>query len=155
MEEIPILLQTNPWHPKKDPQNINRQQAYKKTMNKYMNLHKKNKIQKLREMHTKNPKSYWKYLITIKTAHDKPQSILKSLYEHFQTVNASNEPKEHFTATHKTGLGSDLNTRITRQEINKCITNLKNGKAAGDDKILNECIKSTKEIFLPVYDKTL
>ena len=30
--------------------------TYKKTMNKYMNLHKKNKIQKLREMHNKNPK---------------------------------------------------------------------------------------------------
>ena len=116
-------------------------------MNKYMNLHKKNTIQKLREMHTKNPKSYWKYLNTIKTAHDKPQSTLKSLYEHFKTVNASNEPNEHFTGTHKSGPGSDLNTRITRQEINKCITNLKNGKAAGDDKLLNECIKSTKDKF--------
>ena len=30
---------------------------------------------------------------------------------------------------------------------------MKNGKAAGDDKIPNEYIKSTKDIFLPVYEK--
>ena len=104
-------------------------------------------------MHTKNPKSYWKYLNSINIIHDKPQPTLQSLYEHFQSVNASKEPKEHFTTTHENELGSDLNTVITRQEINKCITNLKNGKAAGDDKILNEYIKSTKDLFLPVYEK--
>ena len=122
-------------------------------MNKYINLHKKNKIQKLREMHIKDPKTYCKYLNSIKTTHDKPQPTLQSLYEHFQSVDACKIPKEHFTITHENGSGIDLNTIITQQEINKCITNLKNGKAAGDDKILNEYIKSNKDIFLPVYEK--
>ena len=84
------------------------------------------------------------------TNHNQPYSHCTNI---FKSVNASKEPKEHFTTTHENELGSDLNTIITRQEINKCITNLKNGKAAGDDKILNEYIKSTKDLFLPVYEK--
>ena len=46
-----------------------------------------------------------------------------------------------------------LNNYITRQEISTCIKNLKAGKSPGEDKILNEYIKSTKDIFLPLYEK--
>lgn len=46
-----------------------------------------------------------------------------------------------------------LNTRITSAEISKCIINLKNGKAPAEDKILNEYIKSSKELLLPIYEK--
>ena len=45
-----------------------------------------------------------------------------------------------------------LNSSITCDEIRKCINNLKNGKSPCGDHILNEYIKSTKEIFLPVYE---
>ena len=40
-------------------------------------------------------------------------------------------------------------------EIYKCIKNVKNGKSCGDDLIMNEYIKSTCEIFMPVYVKYL
>ena len=33
----------------------------------------------------------------------------------------------------------------------KCIKSLKNNKSSGNDNILNECIKSTAEILLPIY----
>ena len=45
-----------------------------------------------------------------------------------------------------------LNSHITCDEIRKCINNLKNCKSPGVDNILNEYLKSTKEIFLPVYE---
>ena len=35
---------------------------YKQTVHKYIRLHKVDKIKKLRNMQTKNPKEYWKYL---------------------------------------------------------------------------------------------
>ncbi|ESO87462.1 hypothetical protein LOTGIDRAFT_78850, partial [Lottia gigantea] len=40
---------------------------------------------------------------------------------------------------------------ITENEILKCIENLKNNKAYGSDQILNEYIKTTKSVMLPVY----
>ena len=46
-----------------------------------------------------------------------------------------------------------LNSEIQEDEILHCINSLKNGKSAGDDRILNEYLKSTKTIFLPVYKK--
>lgn len=48
-----------------------------------------------------------------------------------------------------------LNSEIQEDEILHCINSLKNGKSAGDDCILNEYLKSTKLIFLPVYKKNV
>ncbi len=44
-----------------------------------------------------------------------------------------------------------LNDPITSQEIMKSICRLKNNKSSGGDHIVNEYIKSTKEIFCPLY----
>ena len=46
-----------------------------------------------------------------------------------------------------------LNIEILEQEILQCVQSLKNGKAAGDDKIINEYIKTTVYIFMPIYVK--
>ena len=46
-----------------------------------------------------------------------------------------------------------LNEDITENEIYKCIQGLKNGKACGDDMIINEYIKSTCSVFMPIYVK--
>ena len=47
-----------------------------------------------------------------------------------------------------------LNAPLTEHEIIKCINNLKNSKASSpSDNILNEYIKSTKEILIPFYCK--
>ena len=47
-----------------------------------------------------------------------------------------------------------LNSEITEQEINYCINNLKNSKAASPfDNIINEYIKSTKQLILPLSYK--
>ena len=46
-----------------------------------------------------------------------------------------------------------LNRKMTSDELSQSIKNLKNGKASSEDKIINEYIKSTKELFLPTYEK--
>ena len=46
-----------------------------------------------------------------------------------------------------------LNSDITRDEIKNVIANLKNNKASGYDDVLNEHIKCTVDIMLPIYQK--
>ena len=46
---------------------------------------------------------------------------------------------------------SALNARFTELEIKEVISKLKSGKAAGIDQILNEYIKSTANIVMPLY----
>ena len=44
-----------------------------------------------------------------------------------------------------------LNCPFTSYEIERCINKLKNSKSPGSDEILNEYIKTTKDLMLPVY----
>ena len=46
-----------------------------------------------------------------------------------------------------------LNKSISEEEIRTCISKLKNHKASGVDNIINEYIKATKEILMPVYTR--
>ena len=50
-------------------------------------------------------------------------------------------------------LNERINRNITQYEIFKCIKNLKNNKACGDDCIINEYIKSTSNQFIELYEK--
>lgn len=126
---------------------------YKQTMNKYINLYKNEKTIKLRAMQTKNPKDYWKYLKSLNTKSNKEQPTLDSFYEHFKNINKSNESKEDFNDINLEDENNILNRKISIEEIDFCIKNIKNGKSSGEDKILNEYIKSTKGILLPIYEK--
>ena len=124
---------------------------YKQTMNRYINKFKYDKIKKLRSMQTKNPKAYWNYLKSLQTNTNHSTPSTQEFYDHFQTVNKSNEPQEH--VTFNLDSNTILNSKITLEEINQCIKHLKNGKACGEDKILNEYIKHSKHLFLPIYEK--
>jgi hypothetical protein len=50
-------------------------------------------------------------------------------------------------------LNIEINGHIKSEEILHCAKNLKNEKACGDDIIKNEYIKSSIDVFLPVYLK--
>jgi hypothetical protein len=50
-------------------------------------------------------------------------------------------------------LNNEINGENTSEEIVSCVNNLKNDKASGDDFIVNEYIKSSTDIILPVYIK--
>ena len=51
-------------------------------------------------------------------------------------------------------LNQTFNKQITQNEIIKSIKQLKNYKASGEDDILNEFIKATQQLMLPLYEKS-
>ena len=48
---------------------------------------------------------------------------------------------------------TDVNRPFTEDEIMYCIENLKNNKAAGEDVIINEFLKTTSDTLINVYVK--
>ena len=127
---------------------------FKKVMNKYIRLYKIDHAKKLRKMQNNNPKQYWRYLNSInKTTAPNKQPTIGQFYEHFKNINETEHEQDDIPLNmHLDDSNEILNSSITCDEIRKCINSLKNGKSPGGDHILNEYIKSTKEIFLPVYE---
>ena len=84
---------------------------------------------------------------------------IDSLFEFFKKLNTQPEvepPSEdllHANENDVVHLNHELNNYITKDEITKCIKSLKNNKAHGDDEIINEYIKSTSNVFTPIYEK--
>lgn len=52
-----------------------------------------------------------------------------------------------------TELNENLNQTITEEEIQKCIKELRNGKASGDGEIDKKYIKNSCNIVMPIYIK--
>ena len=125
---------------------------YKKTMHIYINKHKTDKTNKLRNMQSKHPKDYWKYLNSLQRKQNNNEPSIDDFYEQFRAINQSNEVHEDIPDINIENAEHILNSKITSTEITKCIKNLKNGKAPAQDKILNEYIKSTKNLILPIYE---
>ena len=109
----------------------------------------------MRNLQNKNPKQYWKLL-----QGNKKEIInvpLESFKEHFtklaveaedadiSEINSDNDFSELDTST--------LNQPFCEEEIRKFVKNLKNNKAAGIDGILNEYIKCSIDLMVPLYTK--
>ena len=126
-------------------------------MNKHINKYKRNQQIKLRKMHKKSPKEYWKYLNSLNKRKQSKSPSIESFLDFFKELNSNshnpddNKVDEILTRIDLQDDNNILNTSITADEISKCILKLKNSKAPGSDHVLNEYIKSTKEQFLPIY----
>lgn len=113
----------------------------------------------LRHLHTSDSKKYWAILKETLPRTDKDTNIPideKTLFTHFKNLNDAEVNIEDETRVLDQGsveLNKDLNEPITVQEIKKGIDKLKNNKAYGIDLILNEYIKCTSDLLLPVYEK--
>ena len=125
-------------------------------MNNYINKHNKGNESKLRNMHRKRPKEYWKFLNSLKTKKPNEQPDLNEFYEHFKNINAtSNIDPENDIPLTPPDFDNDgeeiLNCEITESEIRKCIRNLKNSKSPVTDDVLNEYLKCTSTLLMPLY----
>lgn len=133
----------------------NASKMYKRTMDFYIKKHKTEQHSKLRKLSEKNPKQYWKYLSSLKhkqTAHCNPST--EDFYDHFQKVNENTITDDRFANENlHTNTSNDfLNLPISSTEINKCIQKLSNNKASScHDNILNEYIKATETLLMPLY----
>ncbi len=123
-------------------------------MNKYINKHKYKNESKLRNMHNQNPKQYWSFINSLKSKTTTELPSLDQLYNFFKRSNANDNADEPFDLPHDLIINGQeqLNCSFTENEIEKHITYLKSAKAPSPaDNIVNEYIKSTKDIMLPIY----
>lgn len=134
-----------------------RSKEYKQEVNKYVRQKKKDLIKKLRDTKTTNPKVFWNILNSKKN--NDIQANLSDLYEHFKSLSKGhNEPQKRETpesimmdCNHNDTDDTVLNCKITEDEIKKNISKLKNGKAGGVDRIINEYIKNSSDKLMPLY----
>ena len=102
----------------------------------------------------KDPKRYWKLLNGPSNNKGQCPIPMEDLASHFKSLSEwdmqmnSLPVMEEDTHSHEDSM---LSRNFTVQEIQEAIFKLKSGKAAGVDQILNEYIKSTAHIFMPVY----
>lgn len=145
---------------KLDDDKINLQiksKLYKSTMNKYIRQHRKQTETKLRNMQQNDPKAYWKILNSLKKKGNTSNVKLDDLYTFFKDVNAKqheNSDDDLNYITDNIDLDDDdniLNTPITQEEIERAILLLNNAKSPGSDMILNEHIKTSKTVMMPIY----
>ena len=72
----------------------------------------------------------------------------------FKETNSNlDKHMDEFVAANKDNIFNELNFRITENEVQKAIASLKRGKAAGQDLILNEMIKTGMATLTPVFTK--
>ena len=106
-------------------------------------------------MHAYRPKEYWKFLKSLKNKTSNKQPHLNEFYEHFKQINEINRDSAEEADTENVpndpSENETLNCEIIAPEILKCIRNLKNAKSPGSDDVLNEYIKCTNHLLMPLY----
>ena len=103
-----------------------------------------------------NTGDLWKILNKFKKREDKID--IDELYEYFKNLNLSNEVGDsnfEMPDNNDNVANDTLNGKIIEEEITSIIQNLKNGKAPGYDCVINEYIKSTISLCMPLYLKLL
>lgn len=125
---------------------------YKSVMNSYINKHKAKTKIKLRNLHSKKPKDFWKLINSMESKTECADLDIEEFFEYFRTSNIDMDTEASESININT-IDNDelLNTPITSQEILKCVKKLKNNKACGNDNIFNEYIKSTSSVMMPIY----
>ena len=133
---------------------------YKQTLSKSFNFFQNQNAYVLKKMCKSNPKQFWKYLNPRKTS--KCKSSLKDMFEYFKNINSENtNVNNHNSEEQHSNISKDsfdhdfndsiLNCEISIDEIKSDIDKLKNGKACGDNNIVNEYLQSSVDCMMNVY----
>ena len=107
--------------------------------------------QEITKLSRHEPRAFWKLLKEKQS--DRRLPPLETLYEYLKDVNSSQDttPQPYFNTDSDSN--SILNIPISQEEILSVVKSLKNNKASGPDKILNEYIKQTIDCMINVYVK--
>ena len=125
---------------------------YKTTVKQFHNKFRKNNLKTIKNLKYSNPKKYWKILNG--TKQEKVESSMENLFDFFktahfdETITNSNDSCINQADDNDTNIS--LNKRLEEQEILAAIKSLKNNKSPGIDSILNEHLKHTSYVLLPM-----
>ncbi|MCG8049047.1 MAG: reverse transcriptase family protein [Candidatus Thiodiazotropha endolucinida] len=134
---------------------------YKRTLTKCHRGFMNEKASGLRNMKSSDPREYWKAINSHKKT-GKPQAALDDFFNFFKSVNECDldgnsvnaEPDNNSAQEEiRPEVEAEVNQPVTEQEVLQHVKLLKNNKSPGTDNIVNEHIKSTVHIFLPIYTK--
>jgi hypothetical protein len=129
--------------------------SYKKCIFKAHSQNKFKTEQKMKLLRSDDPKEFYKiFKVTKRRENNVPP--VEDFFNYFSELTRDEStdtvPNINFDdIVEQVGNDDMLNGRFNEDEINKSIKQLKNNKAAGSDKIINEYIKSTAHILLPFY----
>ena len=145
------------------PTNLNKRmlnktsKEYKRVINFHISKYKHSNANKLRHMSSNRPKHYWKLLNKLKpkSRDNNNYPSLHDFYEYYKNINGLDTGESQSSGTPlNADVNLELNMPISLLEIERCIQNLKNGKACSPiDKILNQYIKYSKDLILPLLTK--
>ena len=126
-------------------------------MNFHINQFNRLQHKKYENYMIKNPKQYWKILNSIDTKDEQSVIELDALFEFFKDFNKSNDSAYDDRTDNNINVHIDeetddiLNCYITENKIIKGIKSLKNNKACSNDRIINEYLKNTADLMVPIY----
>ena len=129
---------------------------YKKEIQKVANDHKTKLVSEIKFSKKNDSRKFWAILNSKKK--DKHPVSIQQLLDHFKEVSVG--PADNFsldsindpvTPTLRDLDTNPLNKRFTEDEVKTQILKLKNGKAAGNDRIINEYMKHSVSVLMPLY----
>jgi hypothetical protein len=110
---------------------------------------------KLRNLRSSDPKKYWD-LVNGGSKREEIPITSETFQEHFKKLGHTvidGGAEQHVFEQGCNEYNHELNSPFTASEIKKCIVKLKNNKAYGLDCILNEYLKCSSDLMLPIYEK--
>ena len=128
---------------------------YKSRITQSVKTFKSQRVEKLRNLKSTNPKEFWKIINSVdkKNTHTPPLDELHNFFKTLNTCSNENDQICHDIEFDENlvEINEEINQPISQEEILKATKNLKNNKSPGSDNILNEHIKNTIHVFLPIY----
>ena len=125
----------------------------------YRNLISQN-VKHLKNTRVENAKRYWRIINSVEKKQP-PSPPLKDLYTYFKNLNSCDndqvpgEPSscQEDQSNSSQEISHGINKPISPSEVHCAIEKFKNNKSPDIDNILNEHIKSTSHLLLPIYTK--
>ena len=130
---------------------LNASKQYKNAILKHSRKHHLKTEQEITKLSRYEPRAVWKLLKEKQS--DSRLPPLETLYEYLKDVNSSQDTTPQPDFNTDSDSNSILNIPISQEEILSVVKSLKNNKASGPDKILNEYIKQTIDCMINVYVK--
>lgn len=128
---------------------------YKNMINNNYSNYQKDIEDEIRKTSKSNPKPFWNILKKIDktTKGGELDLTIDEIHEYFKKLSYDNEQVEEFVLPEITENQYEniLNCRISPDEIIIAIKKISNNKSCGFDNIINEYIKSSVDIMLPIY----